>query len=275
MKTKANFSGMKEFDVTGRVEGKIAVVTGAASGMGAAAAQMLAAEGATVVLVDRNEALGVKITEAIGDRASFVKLDVADEEQWNGLAEEIKARHGGLDILVNSAGIVHIAGVEDTSLEDFNRVIAINAGGIFLGCKSMLPLLKKSRHGSIVNIASTASHQGFGLGFAYGASKGAVRTMTKSIAAYCQDRGYPVRCNSIHPNEIETPMMEDVMQRSGRPETVAEGILPPGKLGATSDVAYAILYLASEESRFVTGGELTVDNGSLMRPWATSIPDQA
>lgn len=259
--------------MSGRVEGKIALVTGAASGMGAAAAQMLAAEGATVILVDLNEEMGSESARRIGGSASFLKLDVADADQWQDVAREVEKRHGRLDILVNSAGIVIIAGIEDTTPEQFDRVVAINARGTFLACKTMLPLLKRSPHASIVNIASTASHQGFGLGFAYGASKGAVRTMTKSIAAYCQDKGFPIRCNSIHPNEIETPMMEQVMMRSGRPEPVAEGVLPLGKLGAPKDVAFAALYLASDESRFVTGTELAVDNGSLMRPFGTSIVD--
>jgi 3(or 17)beta-hydroxysteroid dehydrogenase len=264
---------MKEKCVTGRVEGKIALVTGAASGMGAAAARMLAAEGATVIVVDLNEEMGQESARQIGANASFLKLDVADADQWQALAAEVQRRHGHLDILVNSAGIVLIAGIEDTTAQQFDRVLAINAGGTFLACKTMLPLLKRSSHASIVNIASTASHQGFGLGFAYGASKGAVRTMTKSIAAYCQDNGYPIRCNSIHPNEIETPMMEQVMMRTGKPQPVAEGILPLGKLGAPNDVAFAVLYLASEESRFVTGSEMMVDNGSLMRPFGTSIVD--
>jgi 3(or 17)beta-hydroxysteroid dehydrogenase len=257
--------------MSGRVKGKIALVTGAASGMGAAASEMLAAEGATVILVDLNEDLGNKIAKRVGADARFLTLDVTDEGQWQSVAAEIERRHGRLDILVNSAGIVAIASIEDTTLELFNRVVAVNAGGIFLGCKAMFPLLKKSSHASIVNIASTASHQGFALGFAYGASKGAVRTMTKSIAAHCQERSLPIRCNSIHPNEIETPMMEEVMRRLGKPEPVAEGILPPGKLGSPRDVAFAILYLASEESRFLNGAELTVDNGALMRPWAQSI----
>lgn len=259
--------------MSGRVDSKIALVTGAASGMGAATAELLAAEGATVILADLNEQLGNDVARRIGGDATFIKLDVADPAAWDGVAAEVTRRHGRLDILVNSAGVVLIAGIEDTSPEQFNRVMAINAGGTYLACRAMLPLLRKSPHASIVNIASTASHQGFGLGFAYGASKGAVRTMTKSLAAYCQDQGFPIRCNSIHPNEIETPMMEDVMQRIGRPEQVAEGILPLGKLGAPKDVAFAVLYLASEESRFVTGTELAVDNGSLMRPFATSIVD--
>lgn len=259
--------------MTGRVEGKIALVTGAASGMGFAAAQMLAAEGATVILADLNDQTGQERAKQIGGTATFQKLDVADPDQWQALAAKVEERHGRLDILVNSAGIVLIAGFENTTLEQFERVLSVNARGTFLACKSMLPLLKQSSHASIINIASTASHQGFGLGFAYGASKGAVRTMTKSIAAYCQDNGYPIRCNSIHPNEIETPMMEQVMLRSGKPQPVAEGILPPGKLGATKDIAFAVVYLASEESRFVTGSELMVDNGSVMRPFGTSIVD--
>lgn len=257
--------------MAGRVQGQIALVTGGASGMGAAIAELFVAEGATVVVADVNEKLGVQVADRLGEKASFSKLDVSREDDWQAVVGDVERRFGRLDILVNSAGIVLIAGIEDTSVEQFSKVIAVNAMGVFLGCKTALPLLKKSEHGSIVNIASTASHQGFGLGFAYGASKGAVRTMTKSIAAYCQDNGFKIRCNSLHPNEIETPMMEDVMMRLGKPQPVAEGVLPFGALGATKDVAYAVLYLASRESRFMTGSELCLDNGSLMRAAASSI----
>lgn len=253
-----------------RVAGSIALVTGAASGLGAATAALLAEEGATVVLADIDPA-GADVARGIGGDATFVSLDVSQAGDWRSALDEVERRHGRLDVLVNCAGVVLIASIEDTTQEQYQKVMAINAQGVFLGCKEALPLLKRSAHASIVNIASTASHQGFGLGFAYGASKGAVRTMTKSIAAYCQDQGYPIRCNSIHPNEIETPMMQEVMLRSGRAEPVPEGILPPGALGSPQDVAYAVLYLASPESRFVTGIELGVDNGSLMRPWASSI----
>lgn len=259
--------------MAGRVENKIAFVTGAASGMGAASAQLLAAEGATVILADRNEEGGKAVAERIGKGASFLSLDVADAGQWSAVAAEIERRHGHLDVLVNSAGIVLIKSFEDTTIEEFDRVVSVNAASVFLAAKTLVPLMKNSSHASIVNIASVASHQGFGLGFAYGASKGAVRTMTKSIAAHCQDRHYPIRCNSIHPNEIETPMMEEVMQRLGKPQEVRDGVLPLGALGSVKDVAYAVLYLASDESRFITGAELTIDNGSLIRPWASSIPD--
>lgn len=257
--------------MAGRVNGKIALVTGAASGLGAATAELLAAEGAIVTLADINEA-GGDVAKRIAGDASFLRLNVAEQDSWHGAITEIDRRYGQLDILVNSAGIVFIASIEETSMEDYQRVMAVNAAGVFLGCKEALPLLKRSAHASIVNIASTASHQGFGLGFAYGASKGAVRSMTKSIAAYCQDQGYRIRCNSIHPNEIETPMMEKVMRRIGGTQPVPDGVLAPGALGSPKDVAYATLYLASEESRFLTGAEVSVDNGSLMRPWSTSIP---
>jgi len=254
-----------------RLEGKVALVTGAASGTGLAIADLFAREGAKVIMTDINDQGCIRAASAIEGDVLPLKLDVSREDDWQDLARQIEQRFGLLDILINNAGIVLIASVENTTLDQFRKVLDVNAGGVFLGCKTMLPLLKKSSHASIVNVASTASHQGFGLGFAYGASKGAVRTMTKSVAAYCQDQGYHIRCNSIHPNEIETPMMENVMNRIGEHRPVAEGVLPPGSLGAPKDVAYAALYLASEESRFTNGAEMTVDNGSLMRPWASSI----
>ena len=256
--------------MTTRVEGKIALVTGAASGLGAATAQLLAEEGATVILADINQA-GADVATQIGGEASFRTLDVTQEASWRAVLSEVDQRHGRLDILVNNAGIVLIASIEDTSLDQYEQVLAVNATGVFLGCKEALPLMKRSPHASIVNISSVASHQGFSLGFAYGASKGAVRTMTKSIAAHCQDQGYKIRCNSIHPNEIETPMMEKVMLRVGESRDVPDGVLPAGALGSPKDVAYAVLYLASNESRFLNGSELSVDNGSLIRPWASNI----
>lgn len=249
-----------------RVEGRVAVVTGGSSGIGAASAKLLADEGATVFVADVNEERGIDVAAQIGAKASFVKLDVSKAADWERAVGVVGDRFGRLDILVNSAGIVQAGkNIENTSSEEFNRVIAINATGIFLGCKYTLPLLKQSDHASIINISSNASHQGYD-GIAYGTSKGAVRTMSKSLAVYCQRQEYPIRCNSIHPGGIETAMMEEVMMRVGQAREVPPGLLPFGRLGAPSDIAYAVIYLASIESRFVTGEEILIDNGAVARP---------
>ena len=252
----------------GRVDGKIALVTGAASGLGLEDARTLAKEGAQVILTDINEQKGEAAAREIGGAAVFTKQDVANEDEWKSILGEIEKEHGRLDILVNNAGVVIMSSPEDCTLEEFKFANAVMSEGVFLGCKYALPLLKKSKSASIVNMSSTASHIGFPIFFAYSAAKGAVRSMTKAVAAHCQAEGYPVRCNSIHAGAIETPMVQKAQGREGeQPVQVPEsGVLPPDSLGTPGDVANLVLYLASDESRFVTGSEFVVDNGLLARP---------
>lgn len=256
-----------------RVEDKVALITGGASGIGAAVAQMFAEEGAQVIVADIDVVNGRRIADEIGRAATFLELDVSSESAWDHARDVVGDMYGRLDILVNNAGITILGSVEDAASKDFRRVMDINCLGTAFGCQAMLSLLKKSDHASIVNVVSTGSHQGFGMAFAYSASKGAVRTLTKSVAAYCQDQGYNIRCNSVHPNEIETPMMEQVL--SIKPKGVPPGVLPFGRHGSPRDVASAVLFLGSEEARFITGTELMVDNGSTMRPpFSSASPAQ-
>ena len=252
----------------GRVDGKTALVTGAASGLGFADAAMLAREGANVVLTDIDEEKGQAAAEEIGERARFLKHDVSSEDDWRRVLGEVKEMHGGLDVLVNNAGVVILSSPEDCTLKEFRFANAVMSEGVFLGCKYALPLLKEGHGGSIINMSSTASHVGYPIFFAYSAAKGAVRSMTKSIAAHCQAEGYKVRCNSIHAGAIETPMVQFAQGRADEaPQDIPEGeVLPPDSLGAPSDVANMVLYLASDESRFVTGAEFVVDNGLIARP---------
>ena len=251
----------------GRVDGKVALVTGAASGLGRADARLLAAEGARVFLSDVNEDQGRAVAEDIGTGATFIAHDVGDEAAWVRVMATIEDAAGGLDILVNNAGVVQLASPEDCTLADFQLANRVMSGGVFLGCKHGLRLLKKSAAASIVNMSSVASHIGYPVFFAYTAAKGAVRAMTKSIAVHCQTSGYPVRCNSIHAGAIETPMVQFAQGRTDEaPQAIPEsGILPPDALGTPSDVANMVLYLASDEARFVTGTEFVVDNGMLAR----------
>ncbi len=256
----------------GRVSGKIALITGAASGLGLADAQTLAREGATVIMTDVNQELGEKAAADIGDSAQFIHLDVTDEAAWIELAQNIDAQHGRLDVLVNNAGIVIPASPTDCTLEQFRLTNAVMNEGVFLGIKYMLPLLAKSKAGSVINMSSTASLLGYPPFFAYASAKGAVRAMSKSLATHCQAEKLPVRSNSIHPGAIETPMIQGVQGREDEMQ-IPEGILPHTSVGAPQDVANLVLFLASDESRFITGCEYVIDNGLVARPADLEMPE--
>lgn len=249
-----------------RMDNKVALITGAASGLGLADAERLAQEGAFVVLTDVNEEAGTKAAQSIGLKARFIRHDVSSEDDWKAVIAQIKADHGQLDVLVNNAGVVILSSPEDCTLEQFKFANAVMSEGVFLGVKYALPLLKEGDGGSIINMSSTASHLGYPIFFAYSAAKGAVRSMTKSIAAHCQAEGYRVRCNSIHAGAIETPMIQQAQGRDDVIDIPTTGVLPADSLGAPLDVANMVLFLASEESRFVTGAEFLVDNGLVSRP---------
>ncbi len=243
----------------GRVEGKIALVSGGASGLGLASARRLAQEGATVVLADidadRGEAAAAEIP-----RASFAALDVTDENAWRDLVDEIVAEHGRLDVLFNCAGVVSLASIEDTTEDIWRLVHGVGTDGTFYGCKHGLAAMKAAGSGSIINMCSTASIQGMPGVFAYAASKSAIRGMTKSIAVLCAQGGYGVRCNSVHPGNMDTPMLRGVQDivRDVSPEA-AEG-MEKVWVGEPEDVANTVLFLASDESKAINGAALVVDN---------------
>lgn len=245
----------------GRVEGKVAIVTGGASGLGRADAELLLAEGASVVITDVNVRLGRDVAARMGKKALFLEQDVRDEERWKAVIAETVKHFGRLDILVNNAGVVVMASPEDTTLEQFRFANQVMSEGVFLGCKHAIAAMKTTGGGSIINMSSTASHLGYPIFFAYSAAKGAVRAMTKSVAVHCQSSGYKIRCNSIHAGGIETPMVQKASGRENQPQEVPEGVLPLDAVGAPKDVALMVLYLASDESRFVTGAEFMIDNG--------------
>ncbi len=259
----------------GRVDGKIAVVTGGASGLGRATAALLVREGARVTITDVNEQAGREAADAIGAR--FRAQDVADEAGWQALITDVMGEFGGLDILVNNAGIGEAGPGNDpetTPLETWNRVIAVNATGIFLGCKHAIPAMRDSGGGAIVNISSIAALVATPFITAYGASKAAVRQLTMSVALHCAQAGYNIRCNSIHPGQIRTPMHDQLSaelakQVGASVDEVRAGLtkkIPLGEMGTADDVAYAVLYLVSEESRHVTGEQLVVDGGMNLNP---------
>ena len=245
----------------GRMEGKVVLVTGGARGMGAAEARLLAKEGASVAIGDILEDLGRSVAEDIstaGGRSLFLALDVSREEDWRRAVDAVVSAYGGLDVLVNNAGIGQQASIEETSGELWDRVMAVNATGVFLGTKHAIGPMRRAGGGSIINISSLAGLLGGGTSAAYHASKGAVRLFTKSAAI--QYGQYGIRVNSVHPGVIETPMNQDFLNDpASRRNRVSK--TPLGRIGTPEDVAYAVLYLASDESSFVTGAELVVDGG--------------
>ena len=248
----------------GRVDGKIALVTGAASGIGLQASLRLAEEGARVMMTDINVENVKKEAEKLGRNAEFLKLDITLEEDWISALRETVKRFQSLDILVNSAGMVLIADVEQISLEDWRQVHAVNLDGTFLGCKHGVRVMKEFGAGSIINLSSVSGLiGGFNLA-AYNSSKGAVRMLTKSVALHCARSGYGIRCNSIHPTFIETPMLDSMIQDAPDPEKARQTLIrqvPLKRIGTTDDVAKMIVYLASDESTFVTGTEMVIDGG--------------
>ena len=254
----------------GRVTGKSVWITGAGMGLGRAAALLLAREGASLFCTDVSVPDGedtVRLIREAGGTAHFFRHDVTNPAGWDAAGAELIARLGRLDVLVNNAGISVTGSIEDCRPEDWRKVMAVNADGVFLGCKQAVALMKRQAKGSIVNLSSIDGIIGEGDLAAYCASKGAVRTLTKSVAAYCATRRYGIRCNSIHPGYIWTPQTEAYVQESCDAERQKADILsrhPIGTLGEPDDVAYMILYLASEESKFVTGAEMVVDGGYLM-----------
>ncbi|MHA1569598.1 MAG: SDR family oxidoreductase [Alphaproteobacteria bacterium] len=249
----------------GRIEGKAVMVTGAASGIGRATADLLAAEGAKVALADIAIETGRAAAAEIGGEAHFVGLDVRDEGQWQAAIDNVRDRYGRLDVLVNNAGIFPSGNIEDTTLEDWRAAHAVNAEGVFLGCKYAVAAMKETDGGSIVNISSIAALVGTPNFAAYSASKGAVRSLTKCVALHCAKRGYAIRCNSIHPSFIDTPMVAGVVAGHAAPDRFRAAIdraNPMGRIGRPEDVAQMVLYLATDESAFVNGAEMVVDGGT-------------
>ena len=244
-----------------RLENKVALISGGARGMGAVEARIFAQEGAKVVigdvLVDEGHQVEAEITES-GGECVFVHLDVTDEIAWQDAVAAAVTRFGQLDILVNNAGIARINTIEDTTSEEWDLVMDINAKGVFLGTKSAIPELRKVGGGSIVNISSIAGLTG-GRTSSYAASKGAVRLLSKSTAIQYASEG--IRCNSVHPGVIETPMTSPIMLNTKEGRKLNEARHPMGRIGQPEDIAYGVLFLASDESSFMTGSELVIDGG--------------
>ncbi|MEM7250484.1 MAG: SDR family oxidoreductase [Pseudomonadota bacterium] len=247
------------------LEGKVALITGAASGIGRATAERFAAEGAFVYCADIEEATGVDIASAVD--GEFVPLDVSVEADWSAAISHITARSRGLDVLVNNAGISPHDSVETFEIAGWRHIMEIVLEGVALGCKHALPLLQASGSGAIVNISSVAGMIGVSNYASYGMAKAGVRNLTKSVAMHCANRGYGIRCNSIHPGSIDTPILDADKAKYGEEKAIAvrERSIPLGRLGEASEVAAAVLFLASDDASFITGTELVVDGGFTAR----------
>ena len=244
----------------GRLSGKVAIISGGARGQGAEEARLFASEGAKVIIGDILDSEGIQVESEIverGGQAKFVRLDVSIEDDWSKAVQLAISEYGKLDILVNNAGILLMKGVEDTSSEEWDYLHNINSKGVFLGSKAVISAMRKSGGGSIVNISSIAGLIGSRFS-AYGASKGLVRTLTKSIAV---NHGHEnIRCNSVHPGIIETDMVSEIIgSKEGRDLQLNR--TPLNVIANSRDVAFGVLYLASDESRYVTGSELVIDGG--------------
>ena len=255
-----------------RLKDKIVLVTGAARGIGQAISELFSEEGAKVILSDINDELGQELTALIGGEAEYHHLDVSSESDWVKVSDCILEKYGRLDVLINNAGITGFLETtgphdpENLDIESWNKVHRVNLDGVAFGCKEAIKLMKTTPGASIVNLSSRSGIVGIPGAAAYASSKAAIRNHTKTVALYCAEKAYSIRCNSIHPGAILTPMWDAML---GEGETREEAIkdiandIPLNRMGEAKDVAYAALYLASEESKYVTGIELNVDGGIL------------
>jgi 3(or 17)beta-hydroxysteroid dehydrogenase len=244
-----------------RLAGKTALVTGGASGLGLAICQRFVAEGASVVIADIDDAAGQLLAGELGASAQFERLDVSQESDWQSVFERL----GKLDILVNNAGITTLGSIEDVTLEQFRHEFEIDVVGVFLGCKAGVAKMKVNGGGSIINMSSMTGVRAQADLVAYNGAKAAVTHMTKSVALHCAKQGYGIRCNSVHPGAIHTPILDKVMAQSDNPEALYAGWIathPIGRLGKPEEIAAICVYLASDESAFATGAEFRIDGGS-------------
>lgn len=248
----------------GRLLGKVAVVTGGASGIGKNTAEMFVREGAKVVVTDINARKGKKVAEALGESAIFVEHNVANEEAWKACVEATMEAFGQWDILINNAGLGILKNIEEVTLEEWHFVHSVTLDGVFLGCKYAIESMKETGGGSIVNVSSVAGLRGTPEMVSYGTAKGGVRMLTKTVALHCARKAYNIRCNSVHPSFIDTPMVEQMIMMSPEPEKTEKfvnQISPLRRMGTADEVSSMILYLASEESGFVNGAEMVIDGG--------------
>lgn len=243
-----------------RFDGKLAVITGGASGIGAATARRIAAEGGRILVADLQEERGRALAAELGGGSGFHRLDVTDEAGWEALGDHIGRDHGRLDILVNGAGVSGFGTIEDTTLVTWRRAMDVNALGTFLGCRFAVRRMRDG--GAIVNLASCMARKVDPGQFAYSASKAAIVHMTRNVAVHCGRSGLRIRCNSVTPGAIDTPMLAEVGTMLGGQEPLRQAMAalhPIGRMGEADEVAAVIAFLASDEASFVTGAAYAVD----------------
>lgn len=252
----------------GKLDDKVALITGAAQGIGKGCAELLADAGAQVIVADVQMDEAQQVAEGIGEKAVYRKLDVTIESDWQQTCNWIIENYGRLDVLVNNAGISPAANIEDTSLELWHKVMALNVDGVFLGCKYGIAAMKKAGHGgSIINMSSGAAMRANANLTAYNTSKAAVAMLTKSVALHCGSSKTGIRCNSVHPGTIRTRMVTDYVDTLPDPAAALEAMSSGsviGRLGEVEDIAKMVLYLASDDSSFVTGSEMVIDGGMIL-----------
>ena len=247
--------------MTMRLAGKVALVTGGASGLGRAICHRFVAESASVIIADIDEATGSALATELGDATRFVRLDVTLDADWSRVMSGLDS----LDILVNNAGITTLGSIEDVTLEQFRNEFEVDVVGVFLGCKAGVAKMKTGAGGSIINMSSMTGVRAQADLVAYNGAKAAVTHMTKSVALHCAKQGYGIRCNSVHPGLIRTPIIDKVLAQADDPDGVYASwmeVLPIGRLGTPEEVAAICVYLASDESAFATGAEFRIDGGS-------------
>lgn len=250
--------------MSGQLEGKVAIVTGGASGIGAATVERFVQEGAKVLSTDVQESLGQSVADEVG--AMFMAQDVSDPEAWDRVMAKIQSEYGRLDILVNNAGIVIGKNIEDVDLESWHHLLDINLTGVMLGCQKAIAAMKRTSggsSGSIINIASTSAFAALPGDVSYTASKSAVRMLSKSVAVHCAQSGLNIRCNNLIPGATHTAIIDTAAESVPGMVEMAAAMSPMNRIGQGSDLAGAAVYLAGDDSSFVTGSDLLVDGGML------------
>jgi 3(or 17)beta-hydroxysteroid dehydrogenase len=247
--------------------GRLVLITGGASGIGRECARQFTARGAHVLLADIDAAQGEAAARELGPLAVFHSLDVTSEAQWATLMQVVVGRWQRLDVLVNAAGVAINADIEHTTLEQFHWVHAVNVDGVFLGCKAALAVMRGGR-GSIINLSSIAGLRGVAKLAAYNSAKGAVRMLTKSIALHCAEAGYDIRCNSLHPSYVDTPMVRNFIAESENPArtlSIVNRVSPMNRMGRAEEVAATVVFLATDGASFINGAEIPIDGGASAR----------
>ena len=248
--------------------GKVVLITGGASGIGKECARQFLSQGARVAVTDVDADQGRRAVAELGTNAAFWLLDVTSESAWHEVCEAVQACWGRLDILVNGAGILLNADIEETTLEQFRRIHAVNVDGVFLGCKAVIPCMRATGGGGIVNISSIAGLRGVAKLAAYNSAKGAVRLLTKSVALHCAEKGYNIRCNSLHPSYVDTPMVQKMVTEAADPHrmlSVLNRVSPMNRMARPEEVAAVVVFLASDAASFINGAEIPIDGGTTAR----------